>query len=117
MTPDAEVPWRERESEFEARTVTRQELLAHWDAGWTMLLETLNEITDKHLEKSVTLRGNRIPIHEALHRALAHVAYHVGQIVYIAKDLRGPEWKYLSIPPGESDKYNKKPAKDKPRVH
>jgi hypothetical protein len=27
------------------------------------------------------------------------VAYHVGQIVFIAKAMRGAEWEYLSIPP------------------
>lgn len=117
LTTDGEKPWRNRDSEFEERTVTRDELLAHWEEGWTTLLETLNELTDKHLEKSVTLRGNRIPVHEALHRALAHVAYHVGQIVYVAKELRGKDWKTLSIPLGGSDAYNKKPTKERPRVH
>ena len=117
LTTDGEKPWRNRESEFEQRTVTRAELLAQWEAGWTTLMEALDELTDKHLEKDVTLRGNRIPVHEALHRSLAHAAYHVGQIVFIAKGLRGADWKYLSIAPGGSDAYNKNPTKERPRVH
>ena len=117
LTTDSEKPWRNREAEFDERTVTRAELLAHWEAGWSTLLEALNELTDAHLDKSVTIRGQRLAVHEALHRALAHVAYHVGQIVYVAKELRGAEWKSLSIPRGQSDSYNSHPTKEKPRVH
>ena len=58
----------------------------------------------------MTIREQPLKIHEALHRSLAHVAYHVGQIVYIAKALRGTEWTYLSIPPGKSDEYNRNPS-------
>lgn len=117
LTTDGEKPWRNRESEFDERSVSRAEVLAHWQVGWDALLGTLDELTDRQLEHEVTLRGNRIPMHEALHRALAHVSYHVGQIVYIAKGLRGSEWKSLSIPRGQSDIYNLNPTKERPRVH
>jgi hypothetical protein len=56
-------------------------------------------------------------VHEALHRSLAHVSYHVGQIVYLAKSLRGKDWIYLSIPPGKSDDYNQKAALERPGSH
>jgi hypothetical protein len=56
-------------------------------------------------------------VHEALHRSLSHLAYHVGQIVYIAKEIRGQEWKYLSIPPGGSDAYNRAPTADRASAH
>ena len=117
LTTDGEKPWRNRESEFDTRTVTREQLLAQWGLGWSALMDTLNELTDKHLETTVTIRGNHLAVHEALHRALAHVAYHVGQVVYIAKELRGKDWKSLSIPPGGSEAYNKNPTKERPRVH
>jgi hypothetical protein len=43
---------------------------------------------------------------DALQRQLAHYPYHVGQIVYIAKQLAGNDFKSLSIPKGASSSYN-----------
>jgi hypothetical protein len=118
LTSDGEKPWRNRESEFDARTVSRAEVLAQWQRGWDTLLEALNELTDNMLvEREVVIRGNKLAVHEALHRSLAHVSYHVGQIVYIAKGLRGSEWTSLSIPRGQSETYNLNPTKEHPRVH
>jgi hypothetical protein len=56
-------------------------------------------------------------VHEALHRSLSHASYHVGQIVYLAKALRGADWRYLSIAPGASDAYNQAPTRDRPLAH
>ena len=115
LTSDGEKPWRNRESEFDARTVKREELLAHWQVGWDTLFAALNDLTDSMLGREVSIRGQSLAVHEALHRSLAHVAYHVGQIVYIAKGFRGSEWKSLSIPRGESASYNLNPTRE--RVH
>jgi len=101
LTSDGEKPWRKREEEFRARTVTRDELLSKWNKGWDALLGTLANLTDEQLQVTVTIRGQPLRVHEALHRSLAHLTYHVGQIVYLAKSLRGKDWKYLSIPPGK----------------
>jgi uncharacterized damage-inducible protein DinB len=106
LTTDGEKPWRQRDEEFAARTVTRAELLTKWAQGWDVLLATLSALSDQQLQQTVTIRGQPLLVHEALHRSLAHLSYHVGQIVYIAKSLRGKDWKYLSIPPGKSDAYN-----------
>jgi uncharacterized damage-inducible protein DinB len=110
LTSDGEKPWRKREEEFRARTVTRAALLAKWNEGWDALLGTLATLTDEQLELTVTIRGQPLLVHEALHRSLAHLSYHVGQIVYIAKATRGKDWKYLSIPPGKSDAVNQAPT-------
>jgi Protein of unknown function (DUF1572) len=99
LTTDGEKPWRNREEEFDARTVTRGELVAKWELGWSVLLDALGHLTDADLSKTVTVRGESLTVYEALHRSLAHTAYHAGQIVYIAKSARGKEWTYLSIPP------------------
>jgi len=107
LTTDGEKPWREREEEFRARTVSRTELLDAWRSGWAPLLSTLASLTDQDLQLPVTIRRQPLAVHEALHRSLAHVAYHVGQIVYVAKSIRGGTWTYLSIPPGGSDAYNR----------
>ena len=117
LTSDGEKPWRQREEEFAARTVTRAELQAKWSAGWEALLGALASMSDEQLEQTVTIPGQPLRVHEALHRSLSHASYHVGQIVYLAKALRGVDWRYLSIPPGKSDAYNQAPTKDKPSAH
>jgi uncharacterized damage-inducible protein DinB len=114
LTSDGEKPWRQREEEFRARSVSRAELLAKWKQGWDVLLETLASLNDDQLKDTVTIRNQPLLVHEALHRSLAHSSYHVGQIVYLAKSLRGKDWKYLSIPPGKSDAYNQDAKYDKP---
>jgi uncharacterized damage-inducible protein DinB len=114
LTTDGEKPWRNREEEFQGRTVTRAELLAKWEQGWDALLGALANLTDDQLQRGVTIRGEPLLVHEALHRSLAHLGYHVGQIVYLAKSLRGKDWTYLSIPPGRSDAYNKATRQESP---
>jgi hypothetical protein len=117
LTSDGEKPWRRREEEFQSRTVTRAELLSYWESGWGVLLQTLAGLSDAHLAQTVVIRGRPLLVHEALHRSLAHVAYHVGQVVYAARGLRGDAWRFLSIPPGQSDAYNAQPAFEKPQAH
>ena len=39
---------------------------------------------------------------QALNRGLTHAAYHVGQIVLLAKHFSSADWKTLSIPRGKS---------------
>jgi hypothetical protein len=97
--------------------VTREELLAKWESGWGVLLETLGTLTDEDLHQSVTIRGQSHSIHEALHRSLAHTSYHVGQIVYVAKSIRGEAWSSLSIPKGQSAAYNQNPHRETPEGH
>ena len=117
LTSDGEKPWRSREEEFQPRTVTRAELLTKWNQGWNPLLETLTNLTDEDLQRTVTIRREPFEVHAALHRSLAHLAYHVGQIVYVAKSLRGKNWIFLSIPPGQSDAYNRSPTGERPSAH
>ena len=117
LATDGEKPWRRREEEFEPRAVGRAELLAKWDQGWRVLLGTLAGLSEDDLTRTVTIRRQPLLVHEALHRSLAHVSYHVGQIVYVARALRGAEWRFLSIPPGGSDAYNANPTREKPDAH
>jgi uncharacterized damage-inducible protein DinB len=117
LTTDGEKPWRQREEEFTARTVSHAELLAHWEAGWEVLLATLAGLGDADLPRAVTIRGQSFRVDEALHRALAHISYHVGQVVYAARALRGPAWRFLSIPPGQSDAFNAAPERQTAAAH
>ncbi|MCZ0935419.1 MAG: DUF1572 family protein [Gemmatimonadetes bacterium] len=113
LTTDGEKPWRDRESEFEPREVSPDDVAAKWDRGWGVLFDTLSQLTDDDLTSEVTVR--RVPhrVDEALLRSLAHAAYHVGQVVYLAKSFRGGDWDYLSIPPGQSEAYNENPTLEK----
>ena len=114
LASDGEKPWRQREEEFAAREVSRDELLAKWADGWNVLLDTLSTLTDDDLLRVVRIRGQTLAVHEALHRSLAHASYHVGQIVYVAHTFCGDRWSYLTIPPGSSSAYNANPTMEKP---
>jgi len=108
LTSDGEKPWRARDEEFIDRSVTRAQLLETWEEGWRVLFAALATLQPDDLERTVTIRTQPMAVHDALHRSLAHVSYHVGQIVYIAKALRGDTWKYMSIPPGKSEEFNRR---------
>src|SRR5258705_4160118 len=103
LTADGEKPWRKRDEEFTGRTVTRDELLAKWNGGWEALFGALEPLTDDHLQQMVTIRGQSFAVHDALHRSLAHICYHVGQLVFLSKMFRREQWKNLSIPLGQSE--------------
>ena len=117
LTSDGEKPWRKRDEEFVSRRVSRPELLEQWESGWRVLFGTLRDLQDADLGRVVQLRGQTLPVRDALLRSLAHISYHVGQIVYLAKSLRGPTWTYLSIPPGGSAAYNAQPTHERSRDH
>ena len=117
LTTDGEKSWRAREEEFAARIVSKPECMAKWQAGWKVVLDTLASLSDADLETTVSIRRQPLLVRDALLRSLAHASYHVGQIVYIAKALSGSDWRYLSIPPGQSDAYNRNPTFDKPAAY
>lgn len=114
LASDGEKPWRDREGEFARRDVSRAELDAKWGDGWRILLDALDALDDGHLEKAVRIRGVALSVLEALLRSLAHTSYHVGQMVFLARELRGDRWRYLTIPPGGSAAYNENPDREKP---
>jgi len=116
LTTDGEKPWRDRDSEFAERSPSRKEMLSKWERGWRILFGALAPLTDGHLTGSVTIRGIVMTVGEALERSLAHTSYHVGQITFAGKLLRRGEWKYLSIPPGQTAAYNANPTLEKARV-
>jgi hypothetical protein len=117
LTADGEKASRDRDSEFLERRVSRTEFLEYWERGWAVLFEALAGLSDTHLTYQITIRRQQYPVHEALHRSLAHASYHVGQIVYIAKNFRGEQWKTLSIPKGGSAAHNRRGAREDPASH
>ena len=109
LTSDGEKPDRNRDSEFESTgNETRAEVMRWWENGWNVLFETLDALEPEDLERTIVIRGEHMPALQALSRQVAHYAYHVGQIVYIGKIVRGAEWKTLSIAKNKSKDYNEK---------
>ncbi len=98
LTTDGEKPWRERDGEFENQLTSRADVMNLWEQGWKIVFDTLATLTEADLEHIVYIRGEAHTVTEAINRQIAHYAYHVGQLVYIAK-LRGhTEWESMTIP-------------------
>lgn len=104
---DGESPDRDRDAEFVA-SESRDELLAGWETGWATLFRALGGLAADGLLSTVTIRGEPHTVMAAVNRQLSHYAYHVGQIVFLAKHFQGGRWESLSIPRGESAAYNRK---------
>lgn len=113
LTTDGEKPWRNREDEFAPRTPGDADVQEKWNRGWHVLLSTLAELGDAQLTQAVSIRGQKLRVLEALLRSLAHTSYHVGQIVFLAKSIRGAQWTSLSIPKGGSQAYNQNPSRER----
>lgn len=103
LTTDGEKPYRKRDAEFIDTSETREQLMQLWEKGWKLFLNTLYSLTSDDLMKTVTIRGEALTVTQALNRQTAHYAYHIGQIVFIAKHIKNTEWKSLSIPKNKSD--------------
>jgi len=114
LTSDGEKPWRDREAEFADRGFGRAELDALWEKGWATLEDALSKLYDGDLGRTLTIRGQQLTVREALVRSLAHASYHVGQMVLLARSLKGRAWRFLSIAPGASADYNAAPTREKP---
>ena len=107
---DGEKPYRHRDTEFEAPPATRAALLALWEEGWRCLFTALEPLTEADLTRVTTIRGERHSVMQAINRQVAHYAYHCGQIVFLARQLRGPSWQSLGVPLGKSEEFNRRVA-------
>ena len=98
LNSDGEKPNRLRDEEFEEQNLTREKLIEKWEEGWRVFFNTLKSLKESDLVKVVIIREEPHSVIEALDRAAAHYAYHVGQIVMLAKQIKKSDWKTLSIP-------------------
>jgi uncharacterized damage-inducible protein DinB len=110
LTTDGEKPDRHRDTEFETPPKTRAELMALWESNWKLVFEALTPLTEADLGRKVPIRGEAHSVMQAINRQLGHYAYHVGQIVYLAKHFAGPKWKTLSVPRRKSAEFNARVA-------
>ena len=103
LTTDGEKPTRNRDSEFEMPDrVSKDEMLKWWESSWSVALAAIEGLTPADLDRTVHIRGEAFLVMEALNRLASHAAYHVGQIVLLAKHFSGPHWTTLSIPKNRS---------------
>lgn len=113
LTTDGEKPWRDRDSEFEDAKYDAADVERIWTKGWGVLEAQLSGLSDEHLQETVYIRGEAWTVDGALCRSLAHVSYHVGQIVLLARILNDGDWDWISIPKGMSSQYNTNPTMEK----
>jgi len=105
LTSDGEKPDRNRDMEFVEPPMTRDALLAAWEAGWGYLFTALEPLSDGDLVRTVEIRGERHSVMQAINRQLTHYAYHAGQIVLLAKHFNGGAWQSLSVPRANSAQF------------
>ncbi|HSD08131.1 DUF1572 family protein [Flavobacterium sp.] len=106
LTTDGEKETRNRDGEFENDLTTKEEVFDVWNKGWKCFLDTLESLKPEQLSEIIYIRNEGHTVIEAINRQLAHYPYHVGQIVFYAKQLKRSEWDSLSIPKNKSNSYN-----------
>ena len=118
LTSDGEKPWRNRDTEFEDGLDSRSQVLEAWEEGWACLFGAIEPLKEDDLQRIVYIRNEGHTVLEAINRQLAHYSYHVGQMVFLAKQIKGKEWQSLSIPRGQSQAFNQeKFSQEKGRRH
>jgi len=118
LTEDGEKEWRHRDQEFEDTFTSIEDLIAAWETGWKCLFDAISSLNESDLERVIYIRNQGHTVTEAVNRQLAHYSYHIGQIVFLGKLLKGSDWKTLSIPKGDSVAYNAtKFSKEKKKRH
>jgi hypothetical protein len=108
LTSDGEKPGRNRDAEFEDWPGDRASLLAHFNAGWQTMRSALAMLRQEDMTKTVTIRGERHTVPQAILRSLTHTSYHVGQIMLVARLVHQGTWQWLTIPPGDSLQHNQR---------
>jgi hypothetical protein len=103
---DGEKSWRNRDQEFANQPKSREKILADWEAGWEVFLGAIEPLAPADLLRTITIRSEPLSVLDAITRQVAHYSTHVGQILYLAKIIRGNDWNSLSIPKGGSAAYN-----------
>lgn len=106
LTSDGEKDFRDRDTEFEVIGDTRASLMEFWESGWQTLFNSIEPLTVDDFSRTITIRGDKHTIVEAINRQMTHYAYHTGQIVLLAKRFKSAGWKTLSVPKNRSAEFN-----------
>lgn len=109
LTTDGEKADRDRDQEFVLVPAdTREELMRRWQRSWETVFNSIKALKPEDITRTVYIRQEPHSVLQATNRSMLHTSYHVGQILYLGKHLRGNEWKTLSIPKGKSAEINAK---------
>jgi hypothetical protein len=107
LTTDGEKPERNRDIEFVMLPgTTKDDMLAYWEKGWKCVFDAVEPLQPDDLMRTIRIRGQDHTVIQAINRQLAHYAYHIGQIVYLAKHFKSGEWESLSVPRNRSAEFN-----------
>ena len=122
LTTDGKKDFRQRDEEFELRVGpnhqgvdniaegvnehSRAVIIEKWEQGWACLFKALDSINEDNFDTTIYIRNQGHSIPEAVNRQMMHYAYHVGQMVYLGRMMKGEDWQSLSIPKGNSKAYN-----------
>ena len=85
---------------------SRAVITEKWEQGWACLFKALDSINEDNFDTTIYIRNQGHSIPEAINRQMMHYAYHVGQMVYLGRMMKGEDWQSLSIPKGNSKAYN-----------
>lgn len=107
LTSDGEKPDRNRDEEFIDKEAPIKEILNYWEKGWECMFGSIASLTEDDLLNVIYIRAEPHNVISAINRQLSHYAYHIGQIVFLAKHIKGKDWQTLSIPKGKSEEFNK----------
>lgn len=108
LTTDGEKDYRDRDLEFVDDIKSKEQLMQIWEDGWKLLFNTIKNLNPEDLHKTVTLRQQPLSVLHSLQTEVTHISYHLGQILYIGKQIKDKEWNILSIPINDSNEFNNK---------
>ncbi len=106
LTSDGEKPSRDRDAEFVEPPSGREEMMRMWESGWSCVFSALEPLSSEDMTRTVFMRGEAHSVMQAINRQITHYAYHIGQIVFLAKHFQHAQWKSPTIPRGQSGKFN-----------
>jgi len=117
LTSDGEKPERNRDLEFVMLPeTTKEDMLDYWEKGWQVTFDAIEPLTPEDLLRTIQIRGQNHTVIQAINRQLTHYAYHVGQIVYLAKHFKAGDWQTLSVPKNKSAEFNAEMSVRSPSV-
>ncbi|GAA0484433.1 DUF1572 family protein [Salinibacillus aidingensis] len=113
LTSDGEKSYRNRDLEFVDHNESKEHLMQIWEEGWNLLFNTIENLNQEDLNKTVFLRQQPLSVLQAIQTEVAHISYHLGQIIYIGKQIKDKDWTVLSIPKNGSREFNRKVSAQK----
>jgi len=106
LTTDGEKPDRKRDGEFLEDRETKAQLLELWETGWKCMFDALTPLKEENLMQTVMIRSEPHTVMLAIIRQISHYCSHIGQMIYLAKQIRDADWQTLSVPRGKSEEFN-----------